>query len=39
MESGERVKFFSSQNFYFYFQILENALLNGFERRISHVHP
>ena len=32
MESGEN---FSSQNFDFYFQILENALLKGFECRVS----
>ena len=41
MENGERVEY-SSQNFDFYFQILENALLNGFECRVSpffHVRP
>ena len=31
MESGEKLEICSSQNFDFYFQILENALLNGFE--------
>ena len=31
MESGEKLEKYSSQNFNFYFQILENALLNGFE--------
>ena len=35
MESGEKLENFSSQNFDFYFQILVNALLNGFERRVS----
>ena len=39
MESGERVEIFSSQNFDFYFQILENVLLNGFECRFFHVRP
>ena len=42
MESEERVEKFSSQNFDFYFQILDNALLNGFECRESpcfHVCP
>ena len=33
MESEERVKIFSSQNFDFYFQILGKALSNGFECR------
>ena len=35
MESGEKLEKCSSQNFDFYFQILENALLNGFECRVS----
>ena len=39
MESGERVEIFSSQNFDFYFQILENTLLNGFECRVSPFFP
>ena len=33
MESGEKLEK-CSQNFDFYFQILENALLNGFECRV-----
>ena len=35
MESEERVEIFSSRNFDFYFQILDNVLLNGFECRES----
>ena len=38
MESGEKLEKLekcSSQNFDFYFQILENALLNGFECRVN----
>ena len=34
MESGEKLEK-CSQNFDFYFQILENALLNGVECRVS----
>ena len=42
VESGEKLEKGSSQNLDFYFQILENALLNDFECRVSpfiHVHP
>ena len=35
VESGEKLEKYSSQNFDFYFQVLENALLNGFECRVS----
>ena len=35
MESGEKLEKCSSQIFDFYFHILENALLNGFECRVS----
>ena len=35
MESGEKLEKCSSQNFDFYFQILENALLKGFECRVT----
>ena len=34
MDSGEKLEK-CSQNFDFYFQILENMLLNGFECRVS----
>ena len=34
LKSGQKY----SQNFYFYLQILKNALLNGFECRESPVH-
>ena len=35
MESGEKFEKCSSQNLDFKFQILENALLNGFKCRVS----
>ena len=38
MESEERVENFSSQNLDFYFQILDNALLNGLNAGKVPVH-